>query len=334
MKIGIVGAGAMGSLLAGLLAYQQQSEIWLIGSASSQTHLKAIKVQGLKLELAESVQVVFPALHNVIISNLNVTENAAEAYPVDLALILVKSYRTEAAAEQVQAMLSPHSLALTLQNGLGNLEKLALAVGLERSGQGVTTLAAALAEAGVVRWNGIGPLSLGLSPQLSAGRQQILQDFAALLGQIGLTVPLTENIQGLIWGKLIINCGINALGALLDVPNGDLLNIPAARPLMEAAASEAAEIARALGIILPYPYTESALQTQKVAEQTAHNFNSMLLDIRRNRPTEIAAINGAVVQQAQTLKLATPINSILTQLIEAKSFRALARSELLKSANG
>lgn len=325
-RIAIIGAGALGSLFGALLALDQENEsssngpeVWLIGSPSAQPHLAAINQNnGLRLEIAPNVMINHPeftASQNRLIQNLHLTTQATEAYPVDLALILVKSYRSPEAAQQAKALLAPDGVALTLQNGLGNLEILAEAVGMERAAQGITSLGASLPAPGIVRWNGRGPVNLGLTNELNEARQQILREFAAHLSSLNLDVKTTPDIQGLVWGKLIINCAINPLGALLNVPNGELLKRPSALSLLEAAASEAAEVARILGISLPYPYEEAASQARQVAQMTATNLNSMLRDVQRGRSTEIEAINAAVAREGQRLGLAAPVNWTLAQLI-------------------
>ena len=106
------------------------------------------------------------------------------------------------------------------------------------------------------------------------------------------------NLSGLLWGKLVVNCVINSLNALLNCSNGALLDNPASRELLAEVATETANIARAAGILLPYPYEQAANQVQRVAEITSANTSSMLADVQRGSPTEIEAINGAVVRLA------------------------------------
>jgi 2-dehydropantoate 2-reductase len=128
------------------------------------------------------------------------------------------------------------------------------------------------------------------------------------------TVP-DEAAEGLLWGKLAVNCGINALTALLRVPNGELLRRPEARALMEAAADECARVARARGIALPY--ADAGVQARRVADSTASNRSSMFQDILRGAPTEVDAINGAVAQAGAALGVPTPINETLWRLVRA-----------------
>jgi 2-dehydropantoate 2-reductase len=125
----------------------------------------------------------------------------------------------------------------------------------------------------------------------------------------------TSEAQSLLWGKLSVSCGINALTALLRIPNGELLKRPSATDLMVRATMECAAVARAIGIGLPFQ--DPALHVKLVAERTAANRSSMLQDILRGAPTECDAINGAVACEGRRVGIATPVNQILRQLIQA-----------------
>lgn len=239
------------------------------------------------------------------------TTDPRQAGRADVVLVLVKSWQTERAARQAAEVLAPESLALTLQNGLGNLEKLQAALGPDRALPGVTTLGATLLGPGRVREGGRGPIHLPDDPRLDR--------FADTLRQAGFNTLRhpTSDLQPLIWGKVVVNCGINPLTALLRVPNGELLARADARLLMERAACEAAEVARAKGIRLPY--ADPAAQVRKVARATAANRSSMLQDVLRGAPTEVDAINGAAVEEGQRLDVPAPINDVLWRLVRLVS---------------
>ncbi len=329
MKIAVIGAGALGSLYAGLLALNggaEQAEIWLVGGPSSREHLNAIEREGLRLELAPQVAATWPAAHryptdpdgSYRVTSLKPVESAALVdRPVELALVLVKSYRTASAAEQAATVLGEGGLALTLQNGLGNAEQLAAVLGSERVGQGVTSLGATLLGPGRVRLAGLGQTALGLAPGLSPFAQETLTTFADRLRGLDLDIILGPDVSGLVWTKLVVNCAINPLTALLGCTNGELLERPATRDLLDSAAIEAAQIAQAAQIDLGYPPQEAAARARRVAELTSANLSSMLTDVRRGRSTEIEAINGAVVRTAERLGLTAPINRTLYLLVKA-----------------
>jgi 2-dehydropantoate 2-reductase len=124
-----------------------------------------------------------------------------------------------------------------------------------------------------------------------------------------------DDAQSLIWGKLVINAAINPLTALLRVPNGRLLEIPAAHDLMKALATEVAQVAGAEHI--PLPFADPVAAAEDVARRTAPNHSSMLQDILRGAPTEIDAICGAVVRIGQQHRLESPVNWTCWKLVKA-----------------
>jgi 2-dehydropantoate 2-reductase len=284
MRITLLGTGALACLLGARLT--AVAEVVLVGTWRE--GVEAIRRGGIEVEGAGRA----PATAVL----------AGEATPpADLVLVVVKAWQTPYAAAQLPGRLRPEGVALTLQNGLGNLERLG-----ERARLGVTTLGATLLGPGHVRPGGAGPTHL-------AGPAWI----AELLQRAGLEAHTVApgQVESLLWGKLAINCGINALTALLRVPNGELLARPDAAAVMEAAAEECAAVARARGLALPY--ASAAEQVRQVAAHTAHNRSSMFQDILRGAPTEVDAINGAVVQAAEGLGVPAPVNHTLWRLVRA-----------------
>jgi 2-dehydropantoate 2-reductase len=238
---------------------------------------------------------------------VRVVEDPADCQGFQNALVLVKSWQTERAARQLATCLDPRGLALTLQNGLGNLETLENALGKERAALGVTTTGATLVEPGRVRPVGDGSVSLGVHPRI--------EPIAEMLQQAGFRIEILEDTDSLVWGKLVINAAINPLTALLKFQNGELLKHPTSRALLGDTAREAAGVAEAQGVQLPY--TDPVSVTEKVAELTATNTSSMLSDVLRGTPTEIDAISGAIVQVGKENDVPTPINQTLWQLVKA-----------------
>jgi 2-dehydropantoate 2-reductase len=325
MKIGIIGAGALGSLIAFYLS--GRADVWLLSRRREQ--IDAINCDGLRRELDGAVEVRRP----------RATADPATIGPCDIVLVLTKSYATAWAAEQAQLLLRPetprltdketrrqagretrseqppylpaslsHTLVITLQNGLGNRELLAGALGQARVGQGVTALGATLLGLGQVRQAGQGTTIFGTAPDRAN-----MAALADLFDACGLPAELNDNLDALVWGKLVVNVGINALTALLRVPNGALVASAEARALMAGAVAEAAAVARARGTLLPYP--DPLAHTLAIAQTTSANQSSMLQDVLRGSPTEIDAINGAVEREGLRLGVPTPVNSMLAALV-------------------
>ena len=289
----IVGTGAMACLFAGRMAGAGVAVTMLGNWAEART---ALRRDGVRLVEADGTERAYP---------VQVADDPCECGCFSEALVLVKAWQTERAADQLATCLRPDGLALTLQNGLGNRERLAQRLGEKRVALGVTTAGATLLGPGRVRAAGSGKISLQAHPRLEA--------LADALHTAGFDIEVVSDPRALLWGKLVINAAINPLTALLDVPNGELLKRPSARALMAEAAREAAAVAAALGVRLPYP--DPAARAEQVAEQTAANISSMLQDVRRGAPTEIDAISGAVVSEAERLGLDAPVNRTLWRLV-------------------
>jgi 2-dehydropantoate 2-reductase len=128
-------------------------------------------------------------------------------------------------------------------------------------------------------------------------------------------LQIVENAQSLVWGKLVVNAAINPLTALLRITNGELLERPSAREMMGRLALEAAQVAQAENI--PLPFADPIAAAEDVARKTAANRSSMLQDVLRGAPTEIDAICGAVVRKAEKHMIDTPVNRVCWQLVKA-----------------
>ena len=287
MRITLLGTGALACLLGARLA--PRATVTLVGTWLE--GLAALEHRGIWLEEAGDVSTV----------RVGAAPLDCPPEPADLVLVVVKAWQTASVAAHLPRLLRPAGVAVTLQNGLGNREALG-----PRTCQGVTTLGATLLGPGHVRLGGNGPTHI-------AGPGWI----AEALAQAGLEAHAVEPSQmdSLVWGKLAVNCGINALTALWRVPNGELLTHPEAASKMEQAALECAAVALAKGI--PLPYADPAARVREVAQRTAANHSSMLQDVLRGAPTEIEAINGVVAREGRRLGVPTPVNEELYLAIRA-----------------
>jgi 2-dehydropantoate 2-reductase len=299
LNIAIFGIGAMGTLFGSKL--DPLANVTLFGNWAEQ--IKTLQRDGLTVTHPDGSR-----SHHF----LQVTNDLNTMPAADIALILVKSHQTARAARQAANILRPDGLAITLQNGLGNLETLAEAVGQERAGLGITAQGATVLAPGQLHHAGNGPTHLALL----SGKEKQLARVADLFNVAGLQTTLVDNADSLVWGKLAINAGINPLTALLGIPNGALNEDETLQQVMSAAANEVARVAAAKGIKLPF--ADATDRLSEVCRATADNRSSMLQDVSRAAPTEIDAISGAVVRFGQRLGVPTPVNELLLDMIKKK----------------
>ena len=292
----IVGSGAMACFFAARLS--RVTQVTLLGSW--QAGLAAIESKGIRVAEINGQE----SQARVAVIRDPQAQCGARA-----AMVLVKSWQTDRAAIQLKTCLAEDGIALTLQNGLGNLEILQAALGERRAALGVTTIGATLLDPAIVRHGGEGPVYLG--PHTG------MDPLADTLSLAGFDVQRQDDLNGLIWRKLAVNAAINPLTALLEVRNGQLLEQEATRELMAAVAQEVADLAREMGIHLATKdVTEFTLQ---VAARTSANLSSMLQDIRRKAPTEIDAICGAISRLAAQHNVRAPLNWGFWRLVSAKA---------------
>ena len=295
INILIVGTGALATLFAAQLS-QAGHHITLLGSWEA--GLEALRKDGARLVDSDGSERRF---------EVQAVSDPRQCRGIKHALVLVKAWQTEHIAEQLKECLSKDGLAVTLQNGLGNREALAQSLGVSRVALGVTTTGATLLGPGLARAGGEGVISIE--------RHRALGPIEAALKSASFNVHVVEDARSLAWGKLVINAAINPLTALLRVPNGELLNRPSAREMMRALACEAAQVAEAEQVSLPFSDPVGA--AEEVARKTAANHSSMLQDVLRGAPTEIDAICGAVVKTGKKHDVETPANLVCWRLVKA-----------------
>jgi 2-dehydropantoate 2-reductase len=299
MKITIIGAGAMGCLFGGLLS-EQGMDVHLIDVREEQ--VAALNDHGLAI-LHQGVERV--------VRIRAVTEPAAISR-TDLAIIFVKHAQTEAAARTAALLLGNKGCALTLQNGMGNAEIIADVLGGDRVLCGTTAQGAMLLGPGRIQHSGVGETVIGMWRQM-CGEGAVAIQVAEIFTAAEISCRAVDDIEPVLWKKLFVNVGINAITALAGLRNGQLLDLKATRLLMQDVVSEAMAVAEAHSIEVPDGILE---HVEQVAEATASNRSSMGQDIDGHRPTEIDAINGYIVRKAQEVGIAVPVSQTLLRLVQ------------------
>ena len=236
----------------------------------------------------------------------------AGAAAVDAAVVCVKTPGTRWAAEVAQHVVARDGVLLTIQNGLGNYEILAAAVGEARVAVGVIYVGARL-EDGKLHATGPGKVELGLPS--GAGPRRALEALAARLAQGGMTVSVVEDAWASVWRKVATNAAVNPTTALLGYTNAELLADLAGSRVADALAAEVARVATATGVAMGED--EARRWWREMAALTGANRSSMLQDVQAGRPTEIDAICGAVHREGERRGVAAPLNQAMTVLVSA-----------------
>lgn len=298
MKIAIVGPGALGCLLAGLLRSKTKEDLWLIDN--SPERMKRIREGGIKIEGISSVS-----------TKINVSADPKEVGPVDLVIICVKSYSTEDACKDIKELVSDETSVLTLQNGIGNVQILNDYFGSDKVIAGVTNHGATLLSAGHIKHAGKGETIIGVSKGKVSGP---VKEIAGILSKAGFETKISKDIDSVVWSKLIINVGINALTAIARLKNGMLIEHGGTREILRNAVQEAIKIVKRKRVRLAYD--DPIQKVESVCKATAANVSSMLQDVLNNKRTEIDFINGAICRQGKALGIPTPVNEVLTSLVK------------------
>jgi len=296
MKFVVVGPGAMGCLFAARLHVAGfNAALYDYNS----TRAEKINKNGILVEgVSGNYNAAVPVFTDL--SDFN----------PDIVLICVKSNKTGDAAETLKYMTPQTALFATLQNGLGNVEILKEILGKDRVIGGVTSEGATSLDIGKIRHAGTGSTVFG--PEKEFGKR--LEELVSAFNSSGFSTTSSNNVDDLIWSKLIVNVGINTLTAITGLKNGRLPEYKGSLSIMKKAVSEAVAVSKAKKINLAFedPF-EKVLE---VCRATAGNIASMLQDVLNERPTEVDYINGAICKEGEKEGIATPVNRILTDLVK------------------
>lgn len=300
----VVGAGAMGCIFGGKLL-QAGNRVTLVDVNPKQ--IKIVNERGLILETDHGSTTV-PATAALA---QQVTEMA------DILILFTKTLHTEAALASVQHLIGEATIVVSLQNGLGNAEKIAQHVARERIVIGTTLVPADLKGPGHVASHG--PSSSQFM-DVELQHPQWLDDLVALFNQADLNVSLNDNIMSVIWSKVAFNAALNAICAGSGATPGALNGDPAFQALAYDVVHEAVTIGQLSGVALDEAKIWSNVQ-MAIAEHANHK-PSMLQDIEAGRKTEIAAINGAIVAAAEKVGGDAPVNRTLSLIVQLKEHLA------------
>lgn len=302
VKIGIVGAGAMGSVYAAILG-AARNEVWAIDVQAE--HIAAIRERGLVLEGPSGTRTV----------RIHATTVADEAGVCDLVVIAVKAFDVEAAAEVAKPLLGPTTVVVPMQNGLGSADRVAAVLGEDAVAIGVAGgFGASIVRPGHARHNGWELVRLGerrgpVTPRITA--------VARLWENAGFRVEVYDDAELLVWEKLVCNVCFSGTCSVLGLTIGEVLGDPSAWEVASRCAMEAHAVARARGIRLGFD--DPVAYARAFGATIPGAYPSMTLDLMAGRRTEIDVINGAIQPAARDVGLTAPANEVVSALVRARS---------------
>jgi 2-dehydropantoate 2-reductase len=292
--IAVMGAGAVGCYYGGMLA-RAGHEVTMIGRAQ---HVEAMRRAGLRLQTKEFDEHL----------EVKAATSADGVRGAKLVLVCVKSPDSGRAGEELAPHLEADAAVLSLQNGVDNPERLAAAMKREVIGAAVY-VASEMGGPGHVIHHGRGDLVIGKA----ASDPQASTKIAAAFSAAGIPVTISDNVMGVLWMKLIVNCSYNALSAITQLPYGVLVQGEGIWDVMHKVVDECVAVARAGGVELP---GDAHAMVRSIAATIPAQYSSTAQDLKMRKPTEIDYLNGIVVRKGAQHGVPTPVNATLTTLVK------------------
>jgi 2-dehydropantoate 2-reductase len=305
MRFAVIGTGGVGGYLGGRLAASGE-EVTFVARGE---HLRAIRTHGLHVESIEGDFAVQPA-HS--------TDNPAEIGPVDFVLVAVKAWQVPELAPALLPLIGPTTTVVPFQNGVEAPSELSAALGAAHVIGGVCFIGSTIAAPGRIRHFAakpkvcVGELKDGPSPRLD----RLVQAFT----HAGVEAEVLWNIRSAMWEKFLFITAYAGVGAVTRAPAGVLHTLPQARAMLKRAMEEVAAVASATGIVLPADVIPRTLAD--FAELPPNAMASMQRDIINGRPSELDALNGAVVRMGHARGVSTPLHAFIAQSLAPQELRA------------
>lgn len=302
MKIAIVGTGAMGSVYAALMA-DAGNQVWAVDVW--QAHVDAINNSGLRVVGASGDRTV---------TSIKATTDINEAGQCDLYVIATKASGVGAAARAVAAVMTPESLVLTIQNGLGAGERIAEHMPTDNVLLGVAAgFGASMLGPGYAHHNSMSLIRIG---ELNGGLTERVERVATVWDDSGFRVKAFEDINQLVWEKFICNATFSASCTAFDCTIGEIMNTPDRWAIAKGCAMEI----HALGVArnIPFSFDDPIAYVSAFGRNMPNARPSMLLDHHARRPSEIDAINGMAEVLGAELGIPTPFNQTLSAVVRAR----------------
>jgi 2-dehydropantoate 2-reductase len=289
LRVLVAGAGAIGQWL-GLKLLQTGQDVTLLARPR---HVEAIRAGGLRVAGLTDAHA-----HVAAVAGL-----AEATGSFDCIILTCKAHQTAALAPEVAPRLKRDGVLLSLQNGLGNAEKLRQVLPRDRIAIGLTSHGVTVEKPGVLRHAGQGATLVG---PFAGANEAAARTAFRVLAQAGLDPEWQDAMRGFVWRKALVNAGINPVGALHGAKNGEILKRSELRRLCLGLVKEAEGLAKLARVPLPPGDLQQLAIT--TLERTALNKCSMLQDVEAKRPTEVEQLTGRLVRLARSMRVAMPLN--------------------------
>lgn len=330
IRIGFIGAGSIGSLFGGYIA-NIESDIYDLSVTffCKKVQANAIKRKGLIIHKNKSIKEI---------KNIEAYENEKDFEEklkkdpnlrFNYIFLTTKAYDSEDALFQYKNIINSSNWLVILQNGVGNEDIASDYCSKLKIIRAITTNGALLKEPGQLYHTGEGRTKIGFpflnninleTDKLEKASKDLVL-LKALLNLANLETIIVQDIIKVSWEKVFVNVGINAIGALTRLRNGQLLEFDGLKHFMGKAINEAIRVAELKKI--KFSKKDYITLAFNVAKSTAENKNSMFQDIINGKLTEIDFINGRISKYAKELGIDVPINEILTDLIKGLEYSVL-----------
>lgn len=307
MKVAIIGSGAMGSLFGAMLVKGGHGDVWLIDVWKD--HVEKIQKRGLLLKTEDGSEII--KINAVLTSE---DANIQMGGQADLIIIFVKGIFTETAIKGAKSIIGPSTKFMTVQNGIGNAEKIAKYVNPKNIYFGTTSVGSNILGPGSIIYTSekrssmtyIMPYKDSITPELN--------ELAALLTSCGLDTRVSEEAEELIWEKLTLNCVGNCLSALLRLTMKNMMDDPSGygEKIVNLIIDEICDVAKAKGL----DFNRERISWIIPRLRKTDNYASMGFDVKNRKLTEIDTINGAIVNEGKTYGVSTPVNETLYYLVK------------------
>ena len=294
MKIALFGAGGVGGYFGACLS-RAGEDVHFIARGR---HLEAIRRDGLRVDSAG---------RDFTINPVNATDNPRDVGIVDAVLVAVKAWQVPDAAQAMQPVVGPKTIAVPMGNGVEAPDQLAEILGKEHVLGGYCKISAFIAEPGHIVHAGVEPfVAFGRMDGLPSQQAVRLRD---AFRRAGVNVEIPNDIQAGMWQKFIFIAAVSGLGAVARVPVGRLRKSPGTRRLLEGSLEEILEVSRAKGIQLPDDIINSTMKF--VDSLDPEVIPSMQRDIMAGDPSELESQTGAVVRMGSETGISTPLNEFI-----------------------